>query len=69
MHERLDNLADHLAEFGQVMNLVPARARRIDGRIARLARAAGETWPPAGLASWDENPEPSPSTGPAVSSS
>jgi hypothetical protein len=62
LDECLDNLADHLAEVGQVMTLVPARARRIDERIARLARAAGETWPPAELASWDENPEPSPST-------
>ncbi|NUK50121.1 hypothetical protein HRW14_07380 [Streptomyces lunaelactis] len=60
--DRLDNFADHLAESGQAMTLVPARARRIDEQIARLARDAGETWPPPELASWDENPEPSPST-------
>ncbi|GAA1545906.1 hypothetical protein GCM10009730_63740 [Streptomyces albidochromogenes] len=62
LDKRLDTVAGHLAEASQVITLVPARARRIDERIARLARAAGETWPPAELASWDKNPQPSPST-------
>lgn len=62
LDERLNNVADHLEESGQAMTLVPARARRIDERIARLARDAGETWPPAELAVWDGNPEPSPYT-------
>lgn len=62
LDDRLDNVAGHLAESGQAMTLVPARARRIDEQIARLARDAGETWPPPELASWDANPEPSPST-------
>lgn len=62
--ERLNNVAGHLAESGQAMTLVPARARRIDEQIARLARDAGATWPPPEFASWDENPEPSPSTTP-----
>ncbi|WP_206307373.1 hypothetical protein [Streptomyces sp. ICN441] len=64
LDERLDNVAGHLAETGQAMTLVPARARRIDEHIARLARDAGETWPPPELASWDENPERAPSTTP-----
>ncbi|MFJ9805401.1 hypothetical protein [Streptomyces wuyuanensis] len=64
LDERLNNVAGHLAESGQAMTLVPARARRIDEHIARLARDAGETWPPAELAVWDKNPDPSPSTTP-----
>jgi hypothetical protein len=62
LDERLDSVAGHLAESGQAMTLVPARARRIDERIARLARDAGEAWPPPELAAWDANPEPSLST-------
>jgi hypothetical protein len=62
LDERLNNVADDLEESGLAMTLVPARARRIDERIACLARDAGETWPPAELAVWDGNPEPSPST-------
>lgn len=62
LDERLNNLAGQLAETGQAMTLVPARARRIDEHIARLARDAGEAWPPAELAVWDGNPEPAPST-------
>lgn len=64
LDERLNNVAGHLAESGQAMTLVPARARRIDERIARLARDAGESWPPAELAVWDKSPDPSPSTTP-----
>ncbi|WP_174518351.1 hypothetical protein [Streptomyces vietnamensis] len=60
--QRLDDLADHIADAGLTVTLVPARARRIDEGIARLARAGGHTWPPAELASFDENPGPSPST-------
>ncbi|MFD5420934.1 hypothetical protein ACFWJT_23275 [Streptomyces sp. NPDC127069] len=43
--ERLDALADHIADAGVTVALVPARARRIDEGIARLVRAAGHTWP------------------------
>ncbi|MER5217216.1 hypothetical protein ABT063_43510 [Streptomyces sp. NPDC002838] len=53
----LDLVADRLAETGQTVTLVPARARRIDERIAR---ALGE--PPAELAELDKNTEPSPMT-------
>ncbi|MER7540741.1 hypothetical protein ABTX77_39150 [Streptomyces sp. NPDC097704] len=60
--QRLDDLADHIADAGLTVTLVPARARRIDEGIARLARVGGHTWPPAELASFDENPGPSPST-------
>ncbi|WP_329619082.1 hypothetical protein OG357_00025 [Streptomyces sp. NBC_01255] len=60
--QRLDDLAAHIADAGPTVTLVPARARRIDEGIARLARAGGHTWPPAELASLDENPGPSPST-------
>ncbi|MFE5713437.1 hypothetical protein ACFQ7J_21810 [Streptomyces sp. NPDC056501] len=56
--QRLDDLAGHIAAAGLTMTLVPARARRIDEGIARLARASGHTWPPAELAAFDENPGP-----------
>ncbi|MEW1699359.1 MULTISPECIES: hypothetical protein [unclassified Streptomyces] len=54
--DRLDAFADHIAETGSTVTLVPARARRIDEGIARLVRAAGHTWPPAELAALDANP-------------
>ncbi|MFJ8165942.1 hypothetical protein ACIRBY_34195 [Streptomyces sp. NPDC096136] len=54
--ERLDALADHIADAGLTVTLVPARARRIDEGIARLVRAAGHAWPPAELAAFDANP-------------
>ncbi|MEW1637512.1 hypothetical protein AB0469_25995 [Streptomyces sp. NPDC093801] len=60
--QRLDDLADHIADTGLTVTLVPARARRIDEGIARLARAAGHTWPPPELAAFDENPGPSTAT-------
>ncbi|MFD3330333.1 hypothetical protein [Streptomyces sp. NPDC058701] len=53
---RLDALAEHIANAGLTMTLVPARARRIDEGIARLVRASGHTWPPAELAAFDGNP-------------
>lgn len=53
---RLDALADHIAEAGLTMTLVPARARRIDEGIARLVRATGQTWPPPEFAALDANP-------------
>ncbi|WP_406739590.1 hypothetical protein OG365_41310 (plasmid) [Streptomyces sp. NBC_00853] len=53
---RLDDLADHIADAGLTVTLVPARARRIDEGVARLARASGHTWPPAELTAFDENP-------------
>ncbi|MFJ5074001.1 hypothetical protein ACIP8Z_05240 [Streptomyces sp. NPDC088553] len=43
--QRLDGLANHIADAGLTVTLVPARARRIDEGIARLARARGHTWP------------------------
>ncbi|MFG2298529.1 hypothetical protein [Streptomyces sp. NPDC048603] len=54
--QRLDDLADHIADARLTVTLVPARARRIDEGIARLARADGHTWPPAELTAFDENP-------------
>ncbi|MFE5489028.1 hypothetical protein ACFQ7Z_03550 [Streptomyces virginiae] len=54
--ERLDALADHIADSGLTVTLVPARARRIDEGIALLVRAAGHTWPPPELAAIDANP-------------
>ncbi|MEV7862984.1 hypothetical protein AB0O86_30300 [Streptomyces hirsutus] len=54
LDRRLDHLADCLAETDQAVTLVPARARRIDERIAR---ALGE--PPAALAELDKNAGPS----------
>ncbi|MFD9078164.1 hypothetical protein [Streptomyces erythrochromogenes] len=54
--QRLDDLADHIADAGLTVTLVPARARRIDEGIARLARAAGHTWPPPELTALDKNP-------------
>ncbi|WP_053686849.1 hypothetical protein [Streptomyces sp. IGB124] len=54
--QRLDALADHIADAGLTVTLVPARARRIDEGIARLVRAAGHPWPPAELAALDANP-------------
>ncbi|MFG2230528.1 hypothetical protein ACGFNX_10975 [Streptomyces sp. NPDC048723] len=62
LDQQLDDLADLIEEAGLTVTLVPARARRIDEGIARLARAGGHTWPPAELALWDENPGPSTST-------
>lgn len=60
--QRLDALAEHIADAGVTVTLVPARARRIDEGIARLVRAAGHTWPPAELAAFDENPGPTTAT-------
>ncbi|MCY0962192.1 hypothetical protein [Streptomyces sp. H27-H5] len=60
--ERLDDLADHIDEEDLTVTLVPARARRIDERIDRLARAGAAAWPPAELLAMDENPGPSSST-------
>ncbi|MFJ6252873.1 MULTISPECIES: hypothetical protein [unclassified Streptomyces] len=54
--QRLDDLADHIADAGLTVTLVPARARRIDEGIARLVRAAGHTWPPPELTALDKNP-------------
>ncbi|MGW8779501.1 hypothetical protein ACWGNM_15755 [Streptomyces sp. NPDC055796] len=51
--QRLDDLADHIADAGLTVILVPARARRIDEGIAR---AGGHTWPPPELAAFDANP-------------
>ncbi|MEU7086902.1 hypothetical protein [Streptomyces achromogenes] len=50
LDRRLDHLADHLVETGQTVTLVPARARRIDERIAA---ALGE--PPAELTTLDSS--------------
>ncbi|MEV4741620.1 hypothetical protein [Streptomyces sp. NPDC049555] len=54
---RLDHLAAHLADTGQAVTLVPARARRIDERITRALGG-----PPAGLAELDKNAAPTPLT-------
>ncbi|MQS06009.1 hypothetical protein [Streptomyces alkaliphilus] len=55
--ERLDRLGAHLSVGGQVVTLVPARARRIDERVARILREAASAWPPAELADLDHKPE------------
>ncbi|MGW0827129.1 hypothetical protein [Streptomyces sp. NPDC002845] len=59
LDERVGRLAD---QAGVTVTLVPARARRIDERIARFVHDAGGMWPPPELAGWDRNPEPSPHT-------
>ncbi|MFJ9714021.1 hypothetical protein [Streptomyces sp. NPDC101234] len=51
--ERLDQIANRLADRGQVLTLVPARARHIDERIAR---ALGQL--PPELQELDQNAEP-----------
>ncbi|MFJ9729699.1 hypothetical protein ACIRP3_44010 [Streptomyces sp. NPDC101209] len=53
LEERLDDISQHLADSGQSVTLVPARARRIDERIAR---ALGQL--PPELAQHDQNLEP-----------
>ncbi|MEU6885655.1 hypothetical protein ABZ918_10660 [Streptomyces viridosporus] len=53
LDERLDHLSNQLPDSGQTMTLVPARARRIDERIARVL---GEL--PAELMELDHNAEP-----------
>ncbi|MFF3710298.1 hypothetical protein [Streptomyces phaeochromogenes] len=53
--ERLDQISQRLADRGQVLTLVPARARRIDERITR---ALGQL--PPELLELDQNPEPQP---------
>ncbi|XUL90010.1 hypothetical protein ACQ86D_28015 [Streptomyces galilaeus] len=55
--EQITQAAERAAAAG-TMTLVPARARRIDERIARWARRAGVQWPPPELATYDSNPEP-----------
>ncbi|MEU8789756.1 hypothetical protein [Streptomyces sp. NPDC048643] len=57
LEERVDRLVGRLAENGQAFTLVPARARRIDERIARLLGEA-----PKELAELDKNTEPRPMT-------
>lgn len=53
LDERLDRLSNQIADTDQRITLVPARARRIDERIARTL---GE--PPAELAELDHNTDP-----------
>lgn len=60
--QRLNDLADHIDDAGSTVTLVPARARRIDEGIARLARVGGHAWPPAELTAFDKNPGPSTAT-------
>ncbi|WP_405467128.1 hypothetical protein [Streptomyces canus] len=57
LDERTDRVVGRLAESGQAFTLVPARARRIDERIARIL---GEG--PKELAERDKNTEPAPMT-------
>ncbi|MFJ8143222.1 hypothetical protein [Streptomyces sp. NPDC096013] len=57
LDERADRLVGRLAESGQAFTLVPARARRIDERIARLLGEA-----PKELAELDKNTESRPMT-------
>jgi hypothetical protein len=57
LEEHVDHVMERLTETGQAFILVPARARRIDERIARIV---GE--PPAELAELDKNIEPTPMT-------
>ncbi|MEV6537278.1 hypothetical protein AB0M86_48500 [Streptomyces sp. NPDC051639] len=57
LDERADRLVGRLAESGQAFILVPARARRIDERIARLLGEAAKE-----LAELDKNTEPAPMT-------
>jgi hypothetical protein len=57
LEEHVDHVAGRLTEAGQAFILVPARARRIDERIARVL---GEL--PAELAELDKNIEPTPMT-------
>ncbi|MGW3312084.1 hypothetical protein ACWDG9_36500 [Streptomyces sp. NPDC001073] len=57
LDERADRLVGRLSESGQAFTLVPARARRIDERIARLLGEA-----PKELAELDTNTEPRPMT-------
>ncbi|WP_367132971.1 MULTISPECIES: hypothetical protein [Streptomyces] len=54
LDERLNELSNGLADSGQTVTLVPVRVRRIDEHIARVL---GE--PPAEVAEWDQNAEPS----------
>ncbi|WP_369244472.1 hypothetical protein [Streptomyces sp. R41] len=54
LDERLNQLSNALADSGQTVTLVPARARRIDERIARIL---GEL--PAEIVDLDQNAEPS----------
>ncbi|WP_327596125.1 hypothetical protein [Streptomyces chartreusis] len=53
LDERLDRLSDQIADSDQRITLVPARARRIDERIAR---ALGDS--PAELTELDRNTDP-----------
>ncbi|WP_406369708.1 hypothetical protein OG788_07835 [Streptomyces sp. NBC_00647] len=57
LEDHVDHVASRLAEAGQTFVLVPARARRIDERIARIL---GEL--PEELAELDKNTEPTPMT-------
>ncbi|MFJ3419604.1 hypothetical protein ACIPN8_25020 [Streptomyces sp. NPDC086082] len=57
LDERLNQLSNVLADSGQTVTLVPARARRIDERIARIL---GEL--PSEITKLDQNAEPSPFT-------
>lgn len=54
---RAERVVDRFVESGQAFTLVPARARRIDERIARLLGEA-----PKELAELDKNTEPAPMT-------
>ncbi|GGJ63185.1 hypothetical protein [Streptomyces brasiliensis] len=57
LDERLDQLSNHAADRGQTTSLVPARARRIDERIADVLGGL-----PAELLELDQSAEPSPLT-------
>jgi glycine cleavage system regulatory protein len=57
LEEHVDHVVSHLTEAGQAFILVPARAQRIDERIAHIR---GDL--PAELAQMDKNAEPTPMT-------
>ncbi|MFM9700032.1 hypothetical protein [Streptomyces europaeiscabiei] len=60
MEEHAQRTADRAVAAGLAITLVPARARRIDERIARRLRDAGVEWPPPELADLDRTPDPAP---------
>ncbi|WP_246144460.1 metallophosphoesterase [Actinacidiphila oryziradicis] len=56
--ERAARIADRAVAAELTMTLVPARARRIDARIARHLHGMGLSWPPPELAAWTTTPAP-----------
>ncbi|MEU1484553.1 hypothetical protein [Streptomyces sp. NPDC005752] len=53
--EHLDAVDSYIDRGGQVVVMVPARARRVDEQIVAFFESAGVPWPPTELAQLDEN--------------